>query len=80
MSCLYSPKRQRGDWAIPALTLGVMFAAGAPAENLSILPNAAELNITGDWTLEIWFKDQSGASYTCDASSPPGQCLPGTIL
>ena len=44
MSCLYSPKRKRGDWAVPALTLGVLFASGALAANLSILPNAAELN------------------------------------
>src|SRR5438046_7137595 len=44
MSCSYSPKRKRGDWAIPALTLGVMFASGALAANLSILPNSAELN------------------------------------
>src|SRR5437899_1315506 len=41
MSCLYSPKRKRGDLAVPTLILA---SRALLAANLSILPNAAELN------------------------------------
>jgi hypothetical protein len=34
-------------------------SAGAYAE----APNAAKLNITGDWTVEAWFKDQTAGGY-----------------
>ncbi len=46
--------------APPAGSLAL--SAGAYAE----APNATELNVTGDWTLETWFKDEMPTGYNHD--------------
>jgi concanavalin A-like lectin/glucanase superfamily protein/purple acid phosphatase-like protein len=44
---------------VNSLLLG---APGAYAE----APNAAELNVVGDWTVEAWFKDENAAGFNHD--------------
>ncbi len=46
--------------APPANSLALSAAAYAEA------PNATKLNITGDWTLEAWFKDEMPTGYNHD--------------
>jgi hypothetical protein len=46
--------------AAPANSLLLNGAGAAEA------PNAAELNITADWTIEAWFKDESPGGYNHD--------------
>jgi glucose/arabinose dehydrogenase/phosphodiesterase/alkaline phosphatase D-like protein len=52
-----------GDFSFTTTNMPALFSLSLASGAYAEAPNASKLNLTGDWTVEAWFKDQTPGGY-----------------